>query len=830
MADDPIDSLGGNPTIKMSDSQRPTSEASEQPLGVGTLLDGRYLILRELGRGGFSWVYLASDEKVLSKKVVVKVLQDKRAQNEWSVRKFKQEIEALTRIDHPSVVGVFDFGKLASGNPYIVMRYVDGVTLRSCINSDGMDIKRVARLTKLLGAALAAAHEKGILHRDLKPENIMLSGDDEQLTIIDFGVAKVENSVIAASTVEPHVSGTYLYMSPEQLRCQPLSTASDIYSMGIIIYEMLTGRRPFHPETVAILAEMQREGVKITPKALRPALPDRAQDLILKTLSFATTDRPIDAHKFAAELEASLNEPDQLAVKESDTARFEKNPANKRASPATQIASWKLRIAGIVLLLAVIVSAVIAWNTFSPNTVTLESIAVLPFDFRSANADAEYISGGITDNLIDELSRIPSMKKVIAHASVVGYGGRSVDPLVVGRELDVQALLLGKITQQGENITIRAELVSTQDKRYIWGKTYRFRITDLLANQIEISRTMVASLQLLLTGNEHPRSNMYPENNAAYSLYLQGRNFWSKNDMYRAAECFRRAIDKDPNFALAYSGLADSYSLMDDRPPNEAMPQAKAAAIRALEIDDTLAEAHTSLALVLFRYDWNWAAAEAELKRAIQLNPNYGTAHQLYGSFLLASERPDEALIQINRAREVDPLSVVVSRGLGTFFLFTRQYDKAIEQYQKTLALDPNAAVHGYLRLAYQEQGKFDEAFQETQKSLASRLTGEQMEKLRQAYAASGYKGMRTMELRLIKETKDQNLSASELARLYASVGEKDEAFAWLDKAYESRTDALIWIKVDPRYDSLRSDPRFLSLLKRVGFANNKELHQAQVF
>lgn len=814
MADEPVNR--GNKTIKMTESQSPSPEASGQPLSVGTLLDGRYLILQELGRGGFSRVYLASDEKVMSKRVVVKVLQDKQVRDEWSVRKFKQEIEALSRIDHPSIVGVFDFGELTSGSPYIVLKYVDGVTLRSCINSEGMDIKRVARLTRLLGAALAAAHEKGILHRDLKPENIMLSGDDEQLTIIDFGVAKVDNSLIAPNTVEPRVLGTYLYMSPEQLRCQPLTTASDIYSMGVIVYEMVTGRRPFNPETVALLGEMHREGVKIKPKDLRPALPEHAQDLILKTLSFATSNRPIDARKFAEELEESMTDGHHLPARQVDTAGFKKETVNTTESPTTKTFSRKLRVASVVGLLLAIVSAAIVWNRFSTDELVLESIAVLPFDFKGTTADAEYISGGITDSLIDELSRIPSMKKVIAHASVVEYRGKTVDPLVVGQELDVQALLLGTITQQGDDITIRAELVSTHDKRHIWGKTYSFRSNDLLANQIEISRNIVGSLQSRLIDGQQPRTNTYTQNNEAHLLYLKGRNFWSKSDYYRAVEFFRQAIDKDSSFALAYSGLADTYSLMD------AMPQAKAAAMKALDFDNSLAEAHASLALVLFRYDWNWAAAEKEFKQAIELNPNYATAYQLYGGFLLAMERPDEALTQIKRARELDPLSVVVSRSQGTYFLFTRQYDKAIEAYNKTLTIDPNAPVRGYLRLAYQEQGKFDEAFQEAQKVLASRLSAEQMEQLRQAYAASGYKGVQAVEVKLIKEhSKRQSVSSSELARLCASVGQKDEAFEWLNKAYEARTDALIWIKVDPRYDNLRSDPRFLDLIKRVGFVTN---------
>lgn len=746
MTDDPIDHLRGHETIKMSENQSPNPAGELLP--VGTLLDNRYLILRELGRGGFSCVFLASDEKVMSKKVVVKILQDREVRNEWTIQKFKQEIEALSRIDHPSVVGVFDFGELPSGSPYIVMKYVDGVTLRSSITPDGMELKRVARLIKVLGSALASAHQKGILHRDLKPENIMLqtlSDADEQPTMIDFGVAKVKNSLIAPSTVEPRTLGTYLYMSPEQFRGETVTTASDIYSLGVIAYEMITGRRPFNPETVAVLAEMHRVGVKIKPRDLRPALPERAQGLILQALSFAASDRPTDARKFAESLE--------VAIKQPEVGNDEKENSRKQESAKNERFSRKLVVGGVASLVLIAILAAIVWSKFSSTSNTvLESVAVLPFNFRQANADADYISGGITDSLIDELSRIPSMKKVIAHASVARYRGQSVDPINVGHELDVQAVLFGEITQQGDLLTVNAELVSTLDKRHIWGATRSFRLTDLLANQIEISRDIVVSLQQRLKDGEPSRTNAYPRDNTAYLLYLKGRDYWSRRDVYRAAECFHQAIDRDPGFALAYSGLADAYSLMDDRLPDEVMPEAKAAALKALEIDNTLAEAHTSLAFVLFRYEWNWTGAEAAVKRAIELNPNYGTAHQMYALYLLATQRPDEALKEIKRAQELDPVSIGMRKTLGSYFLFTRQYDKALEEYQKMLEIDSKAPVHGYLGLAYQQKGMFYEAFQETQKMRAPKWSAEQMEQLRQAYVTSGYKGVVITEISLLKE------------------------------------------------------------------------------
>jgi len=833
--DDANKEVGGDATIRMTDSERrPLPDPASSKLLVDTVLDGRYLIIRELGRGGFGSVYLASDEKLMSSRVVVKVLLDTQLDNEWSVTKFRQEIEALTRIDHPGVVRVLDTGVLPSGDPYIVMKHVDGVTLRERITAEGMALDRVAKLIKQIGSALAAVHENGIVHRDLKPENIMLqslTGGDEQVTIIDFGVAKIKDSLIAGSTIGNNAIGTVLYMSPEQFRGEMVTAASDVYSLGIIAYEMVTGRCPFNYERLSEIGEMQRAGVRIKPRALRPSLPLRTQNLILQALSFRPQARFRDAREFADKLEESL-----LGDRNSRTAPLRPNGLKESlSSRLTELGfaarNHKMVVVGVAVILLAVISAAILWTRFrgsatdgangSMSNLTVDSVAVLPFGIKGMSADSEYISDGITETLIDELSQLPSLKRVIARASVFRFKDRSVDPQVVGRDLNVAAVLSGEITRQGDDFTIHAELVATRDARHIWGERYTLKMSEVLAKQKEISSKIVTSLQLRLADQQKPRSKETTQNNDAYLLYMKGRYFWNKatpESLKTALEYFQQAIDKDPNYALAYTGLADCYNQISDVAPTETMPKAKAAALKALAIDNGLAEAHTSLGLVLLRYEWNWKSAGEEFQRAVELNPNYATAHRWYALYLLANQRFDESLVERRRSQELDPFSWPISQGLGTYFLFTRNYDAAIAEYRKTLELEPKAPIHDYIRLAYQQKGMFTEAFQEAEKEfVASGFSNEQLAEVKRAFEVSGYPGLMAKELEFEKErSKGAYRSFLRLARICAVLGLKDESFAWLGKAYDAHEDGLIWLRVDPRYDNLRSDPRFSELVQRV--------------
>jgi TolB-like protein/DNA-binding winged helix-turn-helix (wHTH) protein/Flp pilus assembly protein TadD len=456
----------------------------------------------------------------------------------------------------------------------------------------------------------------------------------------------------------------------------------------------------------------------------------------------------------------------------------------------------------------------------------ITSIAVLPFANETGDPNAEYLSDGISESLINSLSQLPGVK-VIARSSAFKYKGREVDLKEVAKALGVEAILAGRVTQRGENLSISVELVNASDKTQMWGEQYDRKMSDLLAIQREIASEIVEKLKPKVSGEEKRAAKHYTESNEAYQLYLKGRFHWNKRTaeaLKKSIEYFNQAIDKDPSFALAYAGLADSYVVPGNRlPPREAMPKAKAAAMRALELDDTLAEAHASLGRVFAAYDWDWPNAEKEYKRAIELNPRYATAHQWYGGYLSVIGRSNEAIAERKRAVELEPLSLVINFELGVAFYYDRDYDRAIEQFQKTLELDQNfAPAHNFLPAAYEQKGMYNEAIAEFKKAIP--LTAGSESSLSKAglghvYGLSGKKNEARTLLDELKQISAQEfLPATSVALIYAGLGEKDQAFVWLDKGYEQRAFQLQWIKLDPRWDSLRSDPRFQDLTRRMGF------------
>jgi TolB-like protein/DNA-binding winged helix-turn-helix (wHTH) protein len=456
----------------------------------------------------------------------------------------------------------------------------------------------------------------------------------------------------------------------------------------------------------------------------------------------------------------------------------------------------------------------------------ITSIAVLPFANETGDPNAEYLSDGISESLINSLSQLPGVK-VIARSSAFKYKGREVDLKEVAKALGVEAILAGRVTQRGENLSISVELVNASDKTQMWGEQYDRKMSDLLAIQREIASEIVEKLKPKVSGEEKRAAKHYTESNEAYQLYLKGRFHWNKRTaeaLKKSIEYFNQAIDKDPSFALAYAGLADSYVVPGNRlPPREAMPKAKAAAMRALELDDTLAEAHASLGRVFAAYDWDWPNAEKEYKRAIELNPRYATAHQWYGGYLSVIGRSNEAIAERKRAVELEPLSLVINFELGVAFYYDRDYDRAIEQFQKTLELDQNfAPAHNFLPAAYEQKGMYNEAIAEFKKAIP--LTAGSESSLSKAglghvYGLSGKKNEARTLLDELKQISAQEfLPATSVALIYAGLGEKDQAFVWLDKGFEQRAFQLQWIKLDPRWDSLRSDPRFQDLTRRMGF------------
>ncbi len=481
------------------------------------------------------------------------------------------------------------------------------------------------------------------------------------------------------------------------------------------------------------------------------------------------------------------------------------------------------------LLATTIIVSYLAYSRYlaGDSKAGITSIAVLPFANNTGDPNAEYLSDGVSESLINSLSQLPGIK-VIARSSAFAYKGKQTDLKEVANALGVEAILTGRVTQRGENLSISVELVDARDKTQMWGEQYDRKMSDLLAIQREIASEIVEKLKLKVSGAEKGLAKHYTESNEAYQLYLKGRFYWDKRTaeaLKKSIEYFNQAIEKDPRFALAYAGLADCYVVPAIRlAPREAMPKAKAAAMRALELDETLAEAHASLARVLAAYDWDWTNAEKEYKRAIELNPRYAVAHQWYGGYLAVMGRSNEALAERKLALELEPLSLIVNFELGLAFYFDRDYDQAIEQFQKTLELDQNfPPALNFLPAAYEQKGMYSEAIAEFKKAIALPAGNEwTLSKggLGHLYAVTGKKSeARTLLDELKQLSAKEYVPATSVALIYAGLGEKDQAFAWLDTGYEQRAFQLPWIKLDPRFDSLRSDSRFEDLMRRIGFS-----------
>jgi TolB-like protein/Tfp pilus assembly protein PilF len=529
----------------------------------------------------------------------------------------------------------------------------------------------------------------------------------------------------------------------------------------------------------------------------------------------------------AAEIETSILPHTTVAAMNRGTAPTTVLPTQQPPSTTGALTkskrSWVI-IAGVLLIAAVLTVAGYFYLT-RKDKAAIQSIAVMPFVNESGNADVEYLSDGMTESLISSLSQLPKLN-VKARSSVFRYKGKEADIRTIGKELNVQAILNGRVVQRGDEVVLYLELVDTQTGNRIWGDQYNKKLANLVALQNEIALDVSQKLKTKLSGAEeqHVTKN-YTANSEAYQLYLKGRFYWNKrtvDDYNRAIPNFQQAIDKDPNYALAYSGLADSYTLLaTSAPPKDFMPQAKSAAMKALALDANLAEAHASLGQIIMYYDWDFNGAEHEFSRALELNPNYATAHQWHAENLSSAQRHEEALAEIRRALELDPLSLIVNRVYGDVLLNARRYDNAIEQYRKTIEMDPNfPSTHARLVRAYEARGMYDQAAAELMKVPGLRASPETVALMKETYARSGWKAFLRARLDdLLERSKKEYAPPFAVASLYARLGQKDEAFAWLEKAYQSRDYQMSELEVRSDLDSLRSDPRFAELVRRVGFA-----------
>ena len=782
-----------------------------------------YKIVGKLGQGGGGVVYLARDAR-LQRAVVLKFLSEELVADEKARKRFLREARLASALDHPNICTIHEINE-TNGLDFIVMQYVEGKTLKQILAGRPLEIDAALAIAIQVADGLTAAHQQGIVHRDIKPGNVIIS-DAGRVKILDFGLAKSLAYDAVAGSDEPSELtrqgarvGTPAYMSPEQVRGEKVDHRSDIFSFGAVLYTMVTGRSPFKGKNETPVDIMHSVAHESPPSASE--VNDRVPAELEAIIERAMEKDPGKRYQMTQDLLEDLRRLKQNS--QSDGA------AIRRAltRPRINVRPFALAAFGLAMIVVLGFGLQAFFRPSSSHRV-INSLVVLPFTNSNKDPNSEYLSDGITESITNSLSQV-SQLKVMARTTAFRYKGRDSDPQMVGQELKVDGVLTGKVTLQGDSLLVQAELVDAADGTELWGEKYSRKMSDILTLQEEIARRISEKLRLKLTGEEDKRlSKSYTANTEAYQLYLKGRYYWNKRteeSYQKAIELFRQAIDRDRNYALAYSGLADSYSFLSNqgkRPPREAFPLAKEAAERAIELDDTLAEGHTSLAYVKLYYDWDWKGAQQEYIRAIELNPNYATPHHGYAYYLISTGRTEEALVEIQRAQEIDPLSLVVNTDYGEFYCFAHRPDEAIAQLQKAIEMEPAfVRAHFLLGRAYVQKGHCSEAIAEFQR--ARDLDKDSLEMLGAiglGYALCGQPGEARKVLDdLLQRAKQRYVSPHLAAVIYAALGDRDEGFAWLDKAFEMRFGPLIYLKVNPIWDPLRSDARFPDRLRRVGLA-----------
>ncbi|HEX6188488.1 MAG TPA: protein kinase [Pyrinomonadaceae bacterium] len=810
-----------------------------------------YRILQKLGAGGMGEVYLAQDTK-LDRKVALKILPADVATDQTRMRRFVQEAKAASALNHPNIITIHEIEQIVSMN-FIATEFIDGETLRQRMRHTPMKLGEVLDVAIQCASALSAAHATGIVHRDIKPENIMIRRDGI-VKVLDFGLAKLTEQIPLESvdteaptslkTNPGTVVGTAVYMSPEQARASETDARTDIFSLGIVLYEMVAGRLPFDGSSstevlASILSEKEPlplarystevpvELERIVSKALRRNREERYQTIKDMLLDLQSLKQELE---FQRKLERSVpphlksTDPGEHAV-ETGMSSPTRSTVNERG-PSSGIELNKTRVVIAVAALLIIALGVGAYLYFiRSRSGAINSIAVLPLVNDGNNPETEYLSDGISESLINSLTELQQLR-VVARSTAFRYKGKEVDPQAVGRELNVRAVLMGRVRQVGELLNIQVDLVDASTGAQLWGEEYERKVSEVIYVKQAIAREVTEKLRLRLSGAQQQQLEKRETTNAeAYQAYLRGRYYWNQrtaDGIRKATQEFQQAIQHDPNYALAYVGLADSFILLEAYagvPSAENLPKARAAVDRALQIDESLAEAHTSLAEIHLR-QWRWAEAEQEFRRAIALNPNYPTAHHWFSIYLRVKGQYDEVLKESKRAQELDPLSSIISSNLANAYHLKNDFKSAIELSQKVVELDPrHPNSYHNLGWAYLRQGRDEEAVAKFQKAVD--LSGRASSYLSSLGYFYAVKGRRDEALQIMRELEGRyerrEAIGIHLAGVLAGLGETDQAFAWLEKDFEQRSGVLPEVRWWNNFGELRSDPRYANLLRRMG-------------